>query len=533
MSEIRNERHDDASVTPTAATPAGGSAPTYGATPQMPTASPASSSPAPVFPAPIVSPGTAYGAPTPRAYGAPVGYGLPPAQTTPQASAQPSVPFGGHTTHPHFGAAFGAASASATTAPGSAFGPGALATPTAPAKRSRGGMFAGALALVAIVGLGAGVGGAYLGDRVFTSAVSTGDSSGPQTVTINNPDSVNAVAAVSAKVMPSTVTLTVSAGQSGGSGSGVILSEDGYVLTNTHVVTLGGGASDATVRVTTTDGRIYDAKIVGTDPTYDLAVVKLEGASGLTPIEWGDSTKLNVGDQTIAIGSPLGLDDTVTSGIVSALNRSISIQSAAVPESQSDQSPQDQQNGSESPFQFDLPGQSQQSGAAGTISIAVVQTDAAINPGNSGGALVNGDGKLIGINVAIATAGSGSGESGSIGVGFAIPASVAERVANEIIETGSASHGLLGATVGSATAATSGTTVEGAVIGTLSPGGAALKAGLAEGDVVTKFNGAPISNATDLTAQVRALAAGSEAKLSYNRDGKSYDVTVTLGALTP
>jgi putative serine protease PepD len=180
------------------------------------------------------------------------------------------------------------------------------------------------------------------------------------------------------------------------------------------------------------------------------------------------------------------------------------------------------------PFQFDIPGNTGQQSSE-SISIAVIQTDAAINHGNSGGALVNSKGELIGINVAIASSGS-SEESGSIGIGFAIPSNIAKRVSDEIIADGAATHGLLGASVQDASSV-QGATVSGAYIAKATDGGAAAAGGLKEGDVVTEFNGVPITSASDLTAQVRAAAAGSTAKVTYVRDGKSYDIEVTLGEL--
>jgi putative serine protease PepD len=349
-------------------------------------------------------------------------------------------------------------------------------------------------------------------------------------VTVNNPDSVTATSAIAAKVVPSVVTISASSGSGGGTGSGVVLNDEGYVLTNTHVVTLDGQTGDAQLSVTTSDGRVFEATIVGTDPTYDLAVIKLEGATNLTPIEWGDSDKLNVGDATVAVGAPLGLSNTVTTGIVSALNRSIQVASSAAPEGNGDQQAPEQ--GGESPFFFDFGQGQQQQQATESISIAVIQTDAAINPGNSGGALVNSEGKLIGINVAIASAGGSSsgGQSGSIGVGFSIPSDIAQRVSQEIIENGSATHGLLGASVQPAWSVL-GTDIAGAYLADVSQGGAAQQAGLRKGDIVTEFNGKPITDATDLTAQVRALAAGSEAKITYVRGGSSETATVTLGEL--
>lgn len=413
-----------------------------------------------------------------------------------------------------------AASFPATAAPQSA-------APEAPRERRRGIAVVGVLVAAALVGGAAGLGGSYAGN-VLWSADSANTDAGPSTITINNPDNVNTVSAVASKVTPSVVTIEASNGASGGSGSGVVLTADGYVLTNTHVVTLDGATGHPALRVTDANGRIYNATVVGTDPIYDLAVIKLEDASGLTPIEFADSDVLNVGAQTIAIGAPLGLPNTVTTGIVSYLHRSIQIASSAVPEDAQQEDSQD--NGGQ--FEFDLPGQSSPGQNTGSISISVIQTDAAINPGNSGGALVDAEGKLIGINVAIASPGgqSSSSQAGNIGVGFAIPSNVAERIANEIIENGSATHGLLGATVISASAL-EGAEIGGAAIKELSAGGAAEKAGLQPGDIVTNFAGKPITSSTDLTAQVRALAGGETTQLTYVRGGKSVTVDVMLGTL--
>jgi putative serine protease PepD len=377
-----------------------------------------------------------------------------------------------------------------------------------------------------VVGGAAGFGGAYAGLSVWGSP-ETVAASGGSVVTINNPESVTATTAVAAKVVPGVVTISVRGGDGAGTGSGVVISDDGYVITNTHVVTLDGQVASPDISVTTADGRIYSAQIVGTDPTYDLAVIHLENASGLTPVAWGDSTALNVGDPTIAVGAPLGLANTVTEGIVSALNRSIEIASSAAPDSEDSNNGQDGQDG---PFYFDF-GQGQpQQGASETIKIAVIQTDAAINPGNSGGALVNARGELIGINVAIASAGGSSGQSGSIGVGFAIPSTVAQRVAEDIIANGSATHGLLGATVQPASSIET-ATITGAYISEVSPGGAAAAAGLRAGDIVTRFGDAPITDAVDLTAQVRAARGGETVTVTYVRDGATRTADVTLGTL--
>jgi S1-C subfamily serine protease len=213
-------------------------------------------------------------------------------------------------------------------------------------------------------------------------------------------------------------------------GSGFVVdAEKGIVITNNHVI------SDADeIEVNFSDGSTLKAELVGTDPLSDLAVIKLVGASGLAPIEFADSDELNVGDSAIAIGAPLGLSGTVTNGIVSALYRSIDVQSAAAPETPGDGSEEEGEGDQgQRPFDFwnfDVPGQQGRSEGSGLISIPVIQTDAAINPGNSGGALLDADGRLIGINVAILSAGGVSVEAGNIGVGFAVPSNLAERVAN-------------------------------------------------------------------------------------------------------
>ncbi|RZT62472.1 putative serine protease PepD [Microcella alkaliphila] len=398
------------------------------------------------------------------------------------------------------------------------------------------------LPVVAALAVGALIGGAAGGGVV---AALYGGQSGiitsggnPTTVTVNNPDNATEVTGVVARAMPSIVTLSVSATNgAAGSGSGVILSDDGYVLTNSHVATLDGATTEPTIRVTTHDGRIWNATLVGADPIADLAVVRLEGATGLQPIEFGDSDALNVGDRAIAIGAPLGLSGTVTNGIVSALNRSITVRSSAVPDAPSEMAPDDgdtEGDLDEAPpfdfWNFAPPGDAEpQRRPSAPISLSVIQTDAAINPGNSGGALLDSDGRLIGINVAIATAG-GTSTAGSIGVGFSIPANFAQRIATELIETGRASHGLLGATVTDASN-TATSPVVGALIDQVSPGGPAELAGLRAGDIVTEFNGVPITNRIDLTAQVRVLAGGDDATLVYVRGGQAREVRVTLDEL--
>ncbi|WP_188760980.1 S1C family serine protease, partial [Cnuibacter physcomitrellae] len=309
---------------------------------------------------------------------------------------------------------------------------------------------------------------------------------------------------------------------SGEPGQAPILSPDGYVVTNTHVVTLDGASGNTSIRVTDVAGRLYDATVVGTDPTADLAVIKLTSATDLTPATFASSADLNVGDLAIAIGAPLGLSGTVTDGIISALNRSITVASSA-PANPQDSSPQQTPN-----WLFDQNGQTQTSRS--TIALPVIQTDAAINPGNSGGALLNAQGDLIGINVAIANASKTSSQTGNIGVGFAIPSDLVQRISSEIIATGTASHALLGATVGDATADAS-ATVAGAVIKSVTTQGAATQAGLQAGDVITGLDTIPITSADDLTAQIRAHAPADTVTVHYVRGGQQATTTVTLGTL--
>jgi putative serine protease PepD len=295
------------------------------------------------------------------------------------------------------------------------------------------------------------------------------------------------------------------------------------------VVTLDGQTANASLEVRTSEGKVLSAKLVGTDPLSDLAVIKVDNTSGLTPATLGDSGKLNVGDTAIAIGSPLGLTGTVTDGIVSTLNRTISVASAAAPK-EGDNAEGNDGGG----FQFAPPGggQSQQTTGQGEISINVIQTDAAINPGNSGGALVNSSGEIIGVNVAIASAGSGSSSSssGNIGVGFSIPINHAKRVAKEIIDTGKASHGQLGVSVKKKAASSAASEFSvGAEVATVEASSAAGKAGIKVGDVITKFNDLAIGEPEQLTAAVREQPAGSSVKITVLRNGSEQTLDVALG----
>ena len=410
-------------------------------------------------------------------------------------------------------------------------GSGGIASNPANAPRRKasfgvGTLIASILAAGLVGGGVATVGSANLFGNGPSSPVSS--SNQPGTVIVNNKDDVNAITAAALKASPSVVTISATSGSSGGTGSGIILDNDGHILTNTHVVTLDGQTASATIEVRTSDGKVIPAKVVGTDPLSDLAVIKVDNASGLTAATLGDSSKLNVGDTAIAIGSPLGLTGTVTDGIVSTLNRTISVASSAAPKNG------DNSQGGDQGFQFAPPGggQGQSTAGQGSISINVIQTDAAINPGNSGGALVNTKGEIIGVNVAIASAGSDSTstQSGNIGVGFSIPINHAKRVAQEIIDNGKVSHGQLGVSVKdkSTSGSSSGFSV-GADVATVEAGSAAAKAGIKVGDVVTKFNDLAISDPNQLTAAVREQPGGSTVKITVLRNGQEQTLDVTLG----
>lgn len=395
------------------------------------------------------------------------------------------------------------------------------------------GLFSASILAAALVGGLVAGGTSFLLDGQGNNTVA-GSSQQSSPLVVNNPKSVNEVSAAAAKAMPSVVTISATSGNSGGTGSGIILDAEGHILTNTHVVTLDGAAAHADIEVQLSDNKVYKATIVGTDPLSDLAVVKID-APNLVPAELGQSSKINVGDTVIAIGSPLGLNGTVTDGIVSTLNRTIQVASSAVPETPSDSSP-DQSDGGNG-FRFSPPGGEQDTQAAqGTVNLNVIQTDAAINPGNSGGALVNGNGQIVGVNVAIASAGSSSGassQSGNIGVGFSIPIDHAQQVAQQIIETGKATHGQLGVSVsGTSATGSSGAFSSGATVKDVTADSAAAKAGLQNGDVITRLGERTISDPADLTAAVREQPGGATVKLDFTRDGKAQSVDVTLDTMT-
>jgi putative serine protease PepD len=385
-----------------------------------------------------------------------------------------------------------------------------MAPPQPPRKRSRAGVLTAGAIAVAVVSAGVGGGVALMAKPDRPAATSSATGAAPSVPAASLP--AGSVEQVAAKVVPSVVKLEVDLGRQSEEGSGIILSSDGLILTNNHVVAAaqggpgapplplspdappGAAPAGAQTKVTFADGSTTPFTVVGTDPSSDIAVVRAQGASNLTPITVGSSANLRVGQDVVAIGSPLGLEGTVTTGIISALNRPVAAGGDAK-----------NQN---------------------TV-LDAIQTDAAINPGNSGGALVNMNGELIGVNSAIATLGSDAGpeaQSGSIGLGFAIPIDQAKRIADELIKNGSAAHASLGVQVGNDA------TTDGARIVEVTQGGAAAAAGLPSGVVVTKVDDRVINSADALVAAVRSKAPGDKVTLTFvDPSGKSQTVEVTLG----
>ncbi|MGQ7297198.1 S1C family serine protease [Quadrisphaera sp. KR29] len=318
---------------------------------------------------------------------------------------------------------------------------------------------------------------------------------------------------VAKAVEPSVVTIQVSDGQRGGEGTGVVFDTEGHVVTNNHVATAATG-SGAQIRIILSDGRVYQGEIAGTDPSTDLAVIQIQDPpSDLKPATFGDSSQAAVGQGVMAIGNPLGLQDTVTTGIISATDRPVTTQAS---ESQQPD-----------PFGFN---QQQQSDS--TVVTNALQTDAAINPGNSGGPLVDARGQVIGINSSIASTSDGSGQAGSIGLGFAIPGNEVKRVATELIQTGTAEHARLGVsmTSESSIATVDGTSRQAAEVAQVVSGGAAASAGIQQGDFITAVDDRPVTSAESLTAQVRSRAPGDTVTLTVVRGGQEQDVQVQLGS---
>ena len=368
--------------------------------------------------------------------------------------------------------------------------------PTQPTGRRsrRVAMVIGLVLAGALVGGGVvGVVGAQVGGD-DTTTITTGSGAPVVPAPSANPQSYTAIAA---KVLPNVVSIAVSGGGSSGTGSGVIIRSDGHILTNNHVVdsAVGGGR----ITVTFNDGSTATATVVGTDAAYDLAVIKVS-KSGLKPATLGSSASLRVGDPVIAIGSPLGLSGTVTTGIVSALNR-----------------PVNTTNRQPNPFGGNAPTES-------TV-ISAIQTDAAINPGNSGGALVDGAGQVVGINTAIASLGT----AGNIGVGFAIPIDQAKDIATQLIATGKAAHPILGVSIADVTTSSGAAQV---LVQGVTSNGPAQKAGIRSGDVIVEIAGIKITDTDALIATVRSHKPGEKVTVVYQRDGKRQTVSVQLADAT-
>ena len=402
--------------------------------------------------------------------------------------------------------------------------------PGAPRKRSRAGALTVGAVAVAIVSAGIGGAAASVIDHhgQLASGIDgalPGGGATPGMPAANAP--TGSVEQIAAKVVPSVVMLETNLGRQSEEGSGIILSADGLILTNNHVVATaanpgkapapreqrpapdegppdeGGPGHDPDAgppaggkpktTVTFSDGRTAEFTVVGADPTTDIAVVRVQGVSGLTPISLGSSANLRVGQPVMAVGSPLGLEGTVTTGIVSALNRPVSTTG--------------------------------ETGNQNTV-LDAIQTDAAINPGNSGGALVNMSGQLVGVNSAIATLGGDSpdAQSGSIGLGFAIPVDQAKRIADELISSGTAAHASLGVQV------TNDKGTPGAKVVEVVPTGAAAAAGMPGNVVVTKVDDRTVNSADALVAAVRSKAPGDKVTLTYkDPSGDTKKVQVTLG----
>jgi putative serine protease PepD len=303
------------------------------------------------------------------------------------------------------------------------------------------------------------------------------------------------------------VSVRVQAGNGGDEGSGIVYDGKGHVLTNHHVIAAASGGGQ--VQVVLSDGRAYTATIVGSDPSTDLAVLQVKNPpSELKPASFADSAAVKVGNPVMAVGNPLGLSDTVTTGIVSALNRPVRTQQEA-PNSD--------------PF-----GNGQSSGGDAVVTNAI-QTDAAVNPGNSGGALVDANGRVIGVTSSIASLMSTGGQAGNIGLGFAIPSNEARDVADQLLKSGTVQHAYLGVTLRDGSVQLNGAERQAAVIQEVTSGTGAAKGGLRGGDSVVAVNGAPLEGADSLIAAIRALRPGSTVTLTVVRGGSTTDLKITLG----
>ena len=375
-----------------------------------------------------------------------------------------------------------------------------VATDTRPAPSGRGRrIFVAGFAAILIALAGGGIGAATVlaMDDDGNSTVQTGNSAVTRVVDRSS------LAQIASAVQDSVVSITTGTGE----GSGVVLNSNGDIVTNNHVVSTAQGK---TVNVIFADGKKATATIVGTDPRTDLAVIRATGVSDLKPATLGDSAQMQVGDTVLALGSPLGLEGSVTAGIISAKDRTIRSES----EQPNPQNPQPNPFGGQEQEQ---PPQQQQQGGATSMS-GLLQTDAPINPGNSGGALVNTNGQVIGINSAIYTSG---GSQGNIGLGFAIPSNKVKQVVDALIAGKKVSHPALGVSV---TEGENG----GALVRTVTEGSAAAKAGIAQGDVITSVDGKTVNDSDDLIGVIQGAAVGDKVTIDFSRDGAKKTVTATL-----
>ncbi|MFI6285284.1 trypsin-like peptidase domain-containing protein [Streptomyces sp. NPDC051018] len=443
------------------------------------------------------------------------GFALPPPHQpapspgAPQAPHQPqnTSPYPGYPPHPQGHQPQGAGAPGEAPAshwrqydPWGTPGSAPLTYSGEPARRKsrRGALLAGAVLLALVSGgIGGGI-GSYIERNGGINEVELDQA--PRESGGRAPDSV---AGIAASALPSVVTLHVSGGGEQGTGTGFVLDKQGHILTNNHVVDPAGSAGD--ISVTFSGGEIAKATLVGKDSGYDLAVVKVTGVSGLTPLPLGNSDNVRVGDPVVAIGAPFDLQNTVTSGIISAKERPITAGG-------------EKGDGSDVSY------------------VDALQTDAPINPGNSGGPLVDTKARVIGINSAIRAADTGGGaeggQSGSIGLGFAIPINQGKRVAEELINTGKATHPVIGVSLDMKY------TGDGARVGdkgtdgspSVTPGGPSAKAGVKPGDVITKVDDQRVHSGEELIVKIRSHRPGDRLELTVLRGGQERRITLTLGS---
>lgn len=471
----------------------------------------------------------------------PAGYDLS-RRTSPYASASSAPGYASAASAPYAASAAAAGSPAPQAATGangsgqppySGYPTGPASSSSAPRRRKQrrgpgwGGVIAATLAAAVLASGGTAVAVHTLdGDPATSTTASshaTALATGSTTKTVSSTQAAPDWEAVTTAVGNSVVSITVETSSGTAEGSGVIYDSSGHIITNNHVVE---GATQ--IQVTLADGRMYSAKVTGTDSATDLAVIQLENTpSDLTVAQFGDSDSVQTGEDVMAIGNPLGLSSTATTGIVSALNRPVVTTST-----ESDSSSDGQPSGGLG----DLFGQSQdqsqsqsQTSTDSSVYTNAIQIDAAINPGNSGGPLFDKTGKVIGITSSIASmSSSSSSESGSIGIGFAIPSNLVEKVADQLIESGTATHAYLGVSIGDGSAEVDGATFAGAQVGSVESDSPASKSGLEEGDVITAIDGKSTTQAAALTGFVRQYSAGDTVTLTVVRDGKEIEVQATL-----